>query len=147
MNHFEQRRDEWLLSTDKTKLDIAAIHDFLSNRSYWARGRSREVMEHAIQNSLCFGIYEQDRQAAFARVVTDYATFAWVCDVFVLENYRRQGLSKWLVQGIVAHPDLQGLRRILLATKDAHELYQRYGGFELIDNPNDWLAKLTPLLK
>jgi GNAT superfamily N-acetyltransferase len=110
-------------STDPARLDITAIHRFLSEDSYWARHIPRATVERSIANSLCFGIYDAaGQQAAFARVVTDRATFAWLCDVFVLPAYRGQGLSKWLVQNMLAHPDLQGLRRHLLATLDAHGL-------------------------
>ncbi len=100
MKPFELQRDGYTISTDKARLDISAIHEYLSERSYWAEGRPREVVERAIENSLCFGVYEGERQAGFARVVTDYATFAWLCDVFILEDYRGRGLGKWLVETI-----------------------------------------------
>jgi GNAT superfamily N-acetyltransferase len=121
------RRGNFLISTDPALLDLPAIHDYLVNRSYWAQGRPPEVIQRSIENSLCFGLYESGRQAGFARVVTDQATFAWLCDVFILEPWRGRGLSKWLMECILSHPGLQGLRRIVLATKDAHELYRRYG--------------------
>jgi GNAT superfamily N-acetyltransferase len=109
------------------------IHDFLANQSYWARGRPPEVVRRSLANSLCFGLYEGRRQIGLARVVTDRATFAWLCDVFVLEAYRGRGLSKWLLECVLGHPELQGLRRFLLATRDAHELYTRYGFTPLAD--------------
>ncbi len=142
MHTVEEQRNGYTLSTDPARLDISAIHDYLSQRSYWAQGRSRQVVERSITNSLCFGIYAPDgSQVGFARVVTDYATFAWLCDVFILENARGLGLSKWLVQAVTAHPDLQGLRNFVLATRDAHELYRRYGGFESFQSPERWMAR------
>jgi GNAT superfamily N-acetyltransferase len=132
------------ISTDPAQLDIMAIHRFLSEDSYWARYIPLVVVERSITNSLCFGIYDANgRQAAFARVVTDRATFAWLCDVFVLPVYRGQGLSKWLVQSILAYSDLQGLRRHLLATLDAHGLYQLFG-YQLLAQPERWLEIRHP---
>jgi GNAT superfamily N-acetyltransferase len=124
--------NEWFrghlrVSTDPKRLDLDAIHAFLSQRSYWAEGTSREEVERSIRNSIAFGVYDEDRQLGFARVVSDRATFAYLADVFVLEAYRGQGLAKWLVECVLAHPDLQGLRRWVLATRDAHGLYARYG--------------------
>ena len=102
------QKGEFLISTDKVRLDLEVIHDFLANQSYWAQGRDLEVVKRGIENSLNFGVYHGDRQIGFARVVTDYATFAWLADVFVLEDYRRQGLGKWLIAVILSHPRLQG---------------------------------------
>jgi GNAT superfamily N-acetyltransferase/uncharacterized damage-inducible protein DinB len=127
------RQGDFLISTDSGLLDVPLIHDFLANRSYWATGRPLEVVRRALENSLCFGLYDRDRQVAFARVVTDQATFAWLCDVFVLEAYQGRGLSKWLVECVMGYPALQGLRRVLLGTRDAHGLYQRYGFTPLAD--------------
>lgn len=119
---------DYIISTDKNKLDIKAIHDFLTNRSYWAKGRSLETVKRSIDNSLCFGMYDNsDRLIGFARAVTDFATYAYIMDVFILEDFRNNGLGKKLVEGIVQHPDLKGLQRIMLATKDAHGLYEKYG--------------------
>ena len=140
---FEQHRDGLTLSTDKARLDVDAIHDFLARSSYWAQGRPRDLVVRTIENSLCFGIYDGARLAAFTRVVTDYATFAWVCDVFVLEEYRGRGLGKWLIESVVAHPDLQGLRRMLLATRDAHGLYGQYG-FVPLDAPERFMHRFNP---
>lgn len=114
------------ISTDKELLDTNAIHRFLSENAYWAKGRAREVVQRSIDNSLCFGAYADGRQVGFARVVTDYATFGWLADVFVVEAHRGQGVGKALVQAVGDHPDLQGVR-LLLATKDAHKLYAQYG--------------------
>ena len=129
------------ISTDHTRLDIAYIHRYLSEECYWAIGRSREVVEKSIANSLNFGVYDDDRQLGFARVVTDYATFAWLCDVFIDAAYRGQGLGKRLVAAVVADPELQGLRNFILATRDAHALYRQYGGFEPLAAPDRWMAR------
>jgi len=142
MVHIEQRRGEYTLSTEKSRLDLLVLHEYLSRTAYWALGRSHETVGKSIEHSLCFGIYAQDgKQVGFARVITDYATFAWLCDVFVLESHRGKGLGKWLVEAVVNHPDLQGIKRILLATRDAHELYRRYGGFEMLEAPERWMAR------
>ncbi len=119
-------RGHYRVSTDPRRLDLDAIHGFLS-RSYWAEGIPREVVERSIHNSLCFGVYDDDRQVGFARVVTDRATYAYLADVFVLESHRGRGLSKWLLECLLAHPELAGLRRWQLATRDAHGLYAQYG--------------------
>lgn len=138
----EEHRDGYTLSTDKARLDVESIHAFLSERSYWAQGRSREVVERTIETSLCFGIYAQQELVAFARVVTDYATFGWVCDVLVLESHRGRGLGKWLIEAVVRHPELQGLKRLLLATRDAQGLYREYGGFVALQAPERWMERL-----
>jgi GNAT superfamily N-acetyltransferase len=114
------------ISTDPARLDLVAIHAFL-NRSYWAAGIPLETVARAVHGSLCFGLYDGDRQIGFARVITDRATYAYLADVYVLEEFRGRGLSKWLMAVIMAHPDLQGLRRFALATRDAHGLYARFG--------------------
>ena len=136
----EWQRGEYLISTDRDRLDSAFIHNFLSNNSYWARGRDFELVQRSISNSFNFGLYKGNQQIGFARVVTDYATFAWLADVFVLDEHRGQGLGKWLVEVIVSHPKLQGFRRWLLATRDAHELYRRFGFTELSD-ASRWMEK------
>lgn len=120
-------RGHYRVSTDPHRLDLDVIHGFLTARSYWAEGIPRDVVERSIRNSLCFGVYDEDRQVGFARVVTDRATYAYLADVFVLEAYRGRGFSKWLLECVFAHPDLQGLRRWQLSTRDAHSLYARYG--------------------
>lgn len=111
-------------------LDLEVVHGFL-RRSYWAAGVPENVVRRSIENSLCFGVYRGEEQAGFARVVTDRATFAYLADVFVLEEHRGRGIGKWLVEVILSHPDLQGLRRWMLATRDAHDLYRRYAFAEL----------------
>jgi GNAT superfamily N-acetyltransferase len=115
------------ISADKAELDVDLVYQFLSERSTWAIGIPRDVVQRAIANSLCFGAYVDGRQVGFARVVTDGATFGYLADVFVVEAERGKGHSKRLVEAVLAHPDLQGLRRFMLATSDAHELYARYG--------------------
>lgn len=139
----EWRRDEYLISTDRTKLDLPLIHHFLSTETYWAVGRPVEVVRRSIENSLPFGIYRNDEQIGFARVVTDYATFAWIADVFILEEERGKGLSKWLMEAILAHPDLQGFRRWVLATKDAQGLYRQFG-FSELNRPERWMERPDP---
>ncbi len=136
----------FLISTDKSLLNIDLIYNYLNDDSYWAQGIQRETLEKGIVNSMCFGVYQQDVQAGFARVVTDNATFAYLCDVFILPDFRQKGLSKWLVQTIVKHPDLQGLRRWSLATADAHGLYNQFG-FTEISRPERWMEIFTPYIK
>ncbi|OON70667.1 GNAT family N-acetyltransferase [Hymenobacter sp. CRA2] len=136
----------FVVSTDAARLDVDLIHDFLSNHSYWAPGISRELVERSIRHSLCFGVYALDgQQVGFARVISDRATFAYLCDVFVLDAYRGQGLSKLLMRHITEHPELQGLRRWLLGTRDAHSLYAQFG-FTPLASPPRFMenAKLDP---
>ena len=135
----ETHRDQFTISTDPARLDINAITDMLT-RAYWAKGRPREHTERAFANSLVFGVYEGERQIGFARVVSDYAIFAYLCDVFIHEEYRGRGLGKWLMETIHGHPDLQGLRRWALITSDAHGLYQQFG-WSLLANPERWMEK------
>jgi GNAT superfamily N-acetyltransferase/uncharacterized damage-inducible protein DinB len=131
--HEIARRGDFRISTDPALLDVPLIHDFLANRSYWAIGRPLEVVRRSLNTSLCFGLYERDRQVGLVRVVTDRTTFAWLCDVFVLEDYRGRGLAKWVMECVMAYPALLGLRRFLLGTRDAHGLYERYGFTPLAD--------------
>ncbi len=133
MNPYEIRDGDLLISDDRALVDHALVHRFLSQRSYWAKGVPFEVVERSIDHSHCFGVYRAGRQVGFARVVTDFATFAWLADVFIVEEQRGQGLSKRLVAAILAHPRLQGLRRFLLGTLDAHGLYTRFGFAPLKD--------------
>ena len=139
----EWKNGEFSIDTDKTRLDVGAIQDFLVNDSYWAQNRTREQTERAIENSICFGIYHGTRQIGFARVVSDLATFAYVGDVYVIDEFRGRGLSKWLMETMVAHPQLQGLRRWVLATRDAHGLYAKYGFTEL-KHPDRWMELAAP---
>ena len=135
----ETHHDNFTISTDPARLDVNAITDMLS-RAYWAQGRTREMIQRYLQHSLTFGLYDSPRQIGLARVVSDYTTFAWLCDVIIHEEYRGQGLGKWLMALIHSHPDLQGLRRWMLATKDAHGLYSQFGWVPL-DLPERWMMK------
>jgi GNAT superfamily N-acetyltransferase len=122
------------VSTDKSRLDIDLIHNFLSKESYWAKNIPRDVLERSIENALCFGAYDGSEQVGFARVITDYAVFAYVGDVFVLPAHRGRGVSKLIMKAICGHPDLQRLRRWHLLTRDAHALYRQFG-FRELENP------------
>ena len=141
MEQREWRRGEYAISNDRARLDVRAVHEFLSTRSYWAQGRDFETVRRAVENSLPFGLYREGRQIGFARVVTDYATFAWLADVYVLDEFRGEGLGKWLVEVILSHPELQNFRRWILGTRDAHELYRRFG-FREIEQPQFYMHKL-----
>ena len=132
--HHERSEDGLLFSTDRARLDIDLIHDFLARESYWVPGIHREIVERAIRNSICFGIYEGGRQLAFARVISDGAGFAWLADVFVVGDARGRGLGKRLIDFVMAHPDLQRIRRFMLATRDAHTLYEKFG-FTALGHP------------
>jgi GNAT superfamily N-acetyltransferase len=139
----EERRGEFLLSTNRSLLDLSLIHSFLTN-CYWAKGISREVVARSIANSLCFGIYNQNGpQVGFARVVSDFATVAYVGDVFVLESHRGRGLGRWMMECIMQHPALQGLRRWILLTRDAHALYSRFG-FSPLAKPERYMELHNP---
>ncbi|MBK8822852.1 MAG: GNAT family N-acetyltransferase [Anaerolineales bacterium] len=139
---FETHRDTFTLSTDPNRLDMDTVNDFLS-RAYWSKGRPHERTETAFANSLVFGIYAGSRQIGMARVVTDYSIFAYLCDVFIHEDYRGHGLGKWLVQSVLDHPQLKQVRRWLLATNDAHGLYQQFD-FEPLAEPEKWMHRLRP---
>jgi len=127
MAYYVIDRVDYRISTDPGELDLTVIHKYLSEESYWAEGIPLETVEKALSNSLCFGLYKSNKQIGFARLVTDKATFAYLADVFVLEEYRGQGLSKWLMEVIQSHPELQGLRRWMLMTRDAQGLYEQFG--------------------
>ena len=121
----EWRHGEYVVSTDASRLDLDVVHGYLK-RSYWAEGVPLDVVRRSVENSLAFGMYRDSEQVGFARVITDRATFAYLADVFVLEEHRGQDLGKWLVETVLSHPELQGLRRWMLATRDAHELYRKH---------------------
>lgn len=131
----------FLISTDQTKLDVDVVHNFLT-RSYWAAGIPRATVVRAIENSLCFGVYDNAKQIGFARVISDFATYAYIADVFILEPYRERGLGKELMASIMSHPKLQGLRRWNLGTRDAHGLYAQFG-FKPVDNPSPIMMEIV----
>jgi GNAT superfamily N-acetyltransferase len=140
----EYTNGNFIISTDPARLDVAVIHQYLAEESYWAQNIPRELVALAIAGSLNFGLYASGgKQIGFARVITDYATFAYLCDVFVLPDYRGQGLSKWLMTCVMAHPDLQNLRRFMLMTRDAHSLYTRFG-FTPVKEPANCLEIARP---
>ena len=143
MNDEVYQKKGFLISTDKSLLNVEVIYKYLNEDSYWAQGMPFERLIKAIENSLCFGVYHERQLAGFARVVTDKATFAYLCDVFILPDYRSLGLSKWLVQTIVEYPELKGLRRWSLATADAHGLYSQFG-FSQITKPERWMEIFKP---
>lgn len=125
--YYEAAEGDFRISTDPALIDVDVLHRYLSEHSYWAAGIPREVVEKSIAHSLCFGVYHRQQMIGFGRLVTDRATFAWLADVFILESYRGKGLSKWLLSVIQCHPELQGLRRWMLGTRDAHGLYEQFG--------------------
>lgn len=158
---FERTSGDFLISTDPARLDMDAVAAMLAG-SYWAATRTRPVLERSFANSLCFGIYRigaskaahsqscgfetadgRPPQVGVGRVVTDYAAFAWLCDVYIAEEFRGHGLGKWLVETVLAHPELQGLRRWMLATADAHGLYRQFG-FQDISSPERWMERFSP---
>ena len=138
----EWRQGEYLISTDKKRLDLAVIHNFLTT-SYWAAGIPLEIIRRSIEHSLSFGLYKEDQQIGYARVITDYATFAYLGDVFILEPFRGQGLSKWLMEVIVTHPELQDFRRWILLTKDAHGFYKKVD-FTEVKTPERYMERFFP---
>lgn len=131
------------LSTDAAEMDADAIHAYLNGESYWARGIPRETVARSIRNSLCFGVFDGGAQVAFARVVTDRATFAYLADVYVLPPYRGRGISRWMMEAVTAHPELQRLRRWMLMTQDAHGLYAGYG-FRPLAHPDRAMERAHP---
>ena len=138
----EYTRDNFLISTDPEKIDADAVHEFIS-RSYWSEGIPKEIIARAITRSLCFGVYDGKQQIGFARVISDYSTFAYLADVYILESRRGKGLGKWLMSCIMSHPELQHLRRWSLVTRDAQELYKKYG-FTPLKNPDRYMELHTP---
>jgi GNAT superfamily N-acetyltransferase len=146
MTHFENSREYrkggFTVSTDRKRIDLDVVHGFLTE-CYWAKGIRREVVARSIENSLCFGAYAEGKQVGFARVISDYATYAYIGDVFVLESFRGRGLGKWLMECIMRHPRLQGLRRWSLVTRDSHGLYARFG-FEPLKKPQNYMEVHRP---
>jgi GNAT superfamily N-acetyltransferase len=133
---------EYSISTDKSRFDLKLIHDFLTN-SYWAEGVPLEVVQRSIENALCFGVFRGDQQVGFGRVISDFATYAYIGDVFILEAHRGKGLSKRLMRAIMEHPQLQNLRRLSLVTSDAHGLYAQFG-FTPLANPEGYMELRNP---
>lgn len=136
----EWKKGEFIITDQREEMDIEIIHYFL-RESYWAKGIPRHIVEKALNNSICFGLFHNSKQIGFGRAVTDRATFAYLADVFVVPAYRGSGLGKWLVSCVLAHPELQGLRRWLLATLDAHGLYEQ-NGFVALRNP-EWFMEIN----
>lgn len=134
------QQGEFTVTDSQEDLDLEVIHDFLCKESYWARHIPRATVEKSVNHSLCFGLYHATEQIGFARAISDYATFAYLADVFVVPDYRGRGLGKWLIACILAHPELQGLRRWMLATLDAHGLYEQ-NGFVALRHP-EWFLEI-----
>jgi len=143
MKLFERERAPYSISTDPARLDLDAIHAFLARESYWAAGIAKDVLARGMAHSLCFGMYYVGAQIGFARVISDYATYAYLNDVYILAPHRGQGLVSWLIECVLAHPDLQGLRRFMLTTKDAQEFYGRFGFIPLVF-PARHMERLAP---
>ena len=137
------RELEYLITTNQEQFDLEVIHGFLATQSEWAKAIPRARLEKSLRNSLCFGLFHDDRQIGFARVISDLATIAYLGDVFVLPEYRGRGLSKWLMECVCSHPDLQSLRRWILVTEDAHGLYRRYG-FSQLAHPEGYMERHDP---
>jgi GNAT superfamily N-acetyltransferase len=134
----------YTITDDRNRVDLAVVHGYLSRSSYWAIGRPLETVRRSVENSLCFSVFSPaGEQVGFARLVTDHATFAWLCDVFILEEHRGRGLSKRLMEAIVSHPDLATIKRIALRTRDAHGLYRPYG-FTEITQIETWMERPGP---
>jgi GNAT superfamily N-acetyltransferase len=142
MNMVEYRCGEYLVSTDRALIDIEVVFEVLTN-SYWANGIPRGVIVRSIENALCFGIYKGREQVGFARVISDFATYAYIGDVFIVESHQGRGLGKFLMESILKHPQLQGLRRWSLVTRDAHGLYEKFG-FEALKAPENYMEILNP---
>ena len=138
----EWTKDDFMITTDKDRIDVNYVHWFLSH-SYWAEGIPNEIVQRSIDESMCFSVIYLNHQVGFARMITDKATFGYLADVFIDENFRGRGLSKWLIEVILNHPDLQGLRRLMLATRDAHGLYSQFG-FTQLTNTDRWMHIHNP---
>lgn len=143
METYEITNGQYTILTDPARIDMNVVYEYLHNEAYWGKGIPRDVVERSIRNSLCFGVYHGQEMVGFARVISDYATFAYFGDVFVLPAHRGQGLSKRLMEAITEHPDLQGLRRFHLVTRDAHGLYSQFG-FRAAEEPSRHMERVTP---
>ena len=140
--HHVWSKGDYEISTDPARIDVVLVHEFLTN-SYWAKGISAETVKKSIENSICFGVYFGRQQVGLARIISDLATFAYLADVFIAPGYRGRGLSRWLLECILGHSDLHGLRRWMLATKDAHGLYEKLG-FTTLKSPESWMEIHRP---
>ncbi|RFM30519.1 GNAT family N-acetyltransferase [Deminuibacter soli] len=140
--HYQTSRENFMISTDKSLLQPDVIHNYLSNESYWAKNIPFEIVERSIEHSLCFGLYDGNSQIGFARIVTDYATFAYLADVFIVTAYRGKGLAKWLMEVVHAHAAVEGIRTFLLVTSDAHGLYEQFG-WEVHQHPERVMRRKT----
>lgn len=140
------RKGDFVISTDKEKLQLDVIQAYMEDEAYWTIGRTRAMTQKTIEHSLCFGVYHRDQQIGFARVVTDYTIFAYLCDVFILPAHQGQGLGKWLTEVILSFLDEEGIRWTMLATRDAHELYEQYGDFQKLYLPEKWMGRVNPRL-
>lgn len=140
---FEEKKDSYLISTNKAKLNAELIHDYLCNESYWANGIPFETVKKSIENSTCFGVYSGNEQVGFARVISDLATIGYIGDVFIISSHRGKGLSKWLMECILKHPALRNFRRWFLITRDAHDLYRQYG-FTGLQKPQNYMEVVNP---
>lgn len=143
MEDITATKDDYLLTTDKTKLDLHMIHKFLSGESHWAKNIPFDRVKKSVENSLCFGLFFNDNQVGFARVISDFSTIAYLGDLFILKEHRGKGLSRWMLEEIMNYPELRGLRRWILVTKDAHEVYQQYG-WAMVARPENWLEIHDP---
>lgn len=140
------KKGTFRISTNQDDLQIDVIHRYMAEEAYWTSGRTRAMTEKSIKHSLCFGVYDDGKQIGFARVVTDYTIFAYLCDVFILADYQGQGLGKWLTETILEVLDEEGVRWTMLATRDAHELYEQYGDFQKLYLPEKWMGRVNPRL-
>jgi GNAT superfamily N-acetyltransferase len=137
-------RGDYQINTDKDKLQIEVIHRYLTESAYWATGRTLEMTRKTIEHSLCFGVYHREQQVGFSRIVTDYTIFAYLCDAFILPEYQGQGLGKWLTEAMLQVLDHEGVNWSMLATRDAHELYEIYGGYKKLYLPQNWMGRVHP---
>lgn len=140
MENITIHKGAYTISTDKALLDIRAIHHFLSTQAYWSLNIPLATVEKAVKHSLCFGLYADNQQIGFARIISDFSTIAYLGDVYVIDEYRNQGLAKWLIEAVMQHPELQGLRRWILLTESAHKLYEPFG-WNTVAEPRKWMEK------
>jgi hypothetical protein len=144
MTTVEYQRGDYTITTDPSRISCERVQWFLNQYSYWAKKRPLETIQKAMANSLNFGIIYEEELVGFARVVTDYATFGWLCDVIITPEQQGQGLGIWMVECVTNHPNLVGIKRLILATSDAHGLYERHGGFHPLASPERWMEKFNP---